>query len=111
MSSMCFFIPGCAPTDVYTLSLHDALPICAVQRNLRSLRQQLRRAGSVDQVQEAVTGEVEVPDGGLGSGSQRDLAIGVERSEEHTSELQSPDHLVCRLLLEKKNNCTNALAP
>src|SRR5258708_11098245 len=30
------------------------------------------------------------------------------RSEEHTSELQSPDHLVCRLLLEKKNQCTDA---
>src|SRR5258708_27217230 len=29
------------------------------------------------------------------------------RSEEHTSELQSPDHLVCRLLLEKKNRCNN----
>src|SRR5258708_25120543 len=29
----------------------------------------------------------------------------IKRSEEHTSELQSPDHLVCRLLLEKKNNC------
>src|SRR5258708_28398801 len=34
----------------------------------------------------------------------RDVAPAFERSEEHTSELQSPDHLVCRLLLEKKNN-------
>src|SRR5690348_17867195 len=31
--------------------------------------------------------------------------VNIERSEEHTSELQSPVHLVCRLLLEKKNNC------
>src|SRR5258708_31646405 len=41
------------------------------------------------------------------------LARGIrrgERSEEHTSELQSPDHLVCRLLLEKKNNKSNTLS-
>src|SRR5258708_20826037 len=35
----------------------------------------------------------------------------LSRSEKHTSELQSPDHLVCRLLLEKKNNCINNLIP
>src|SRR5258708_18639172 len=35
--------------------------------------------------------------------------LGVDRSEEHTSELQSPDHLVCRLLLEKKKNTTNRI--
>src|SRR5260363_111006 len=37
-------------------------------------------------------------------GTARNQQDGVKRSEEHTSELQSPDHLVCRLLLEKKNN-------
>src|SRR5258708_27201525 len=36
---------------------------------------------------------------------------GVARSEEHTSELQSPDHLVCRLLLEKKNICSRPACP
>src|SRR5258708_27423325 len=42
--------------------------------------------------------------------SRPDKAIvGIERSEEHTSELQSPDHLVCRLLLEKKKISTNTL--
>src|SRR5438552_13858568 len=35
------------------------------------------------------------------------IDTGTNRSEEHTSELQSPDHLVCRLLLEKKNTCAN----
>src|SRR5438552_18914923 len=46
--------------------------------------------------------EVHPGEGGIGSG-ENELADGtVERSEEHTSELQSPDHLVCRLLLEKK---------
>src|SRR5258708_22234139 len=39
------------------------------------------------------------------------LATGLPRSEEHTSELQSPDHLVCRLLLEKKNTAGNTHAP
>src|SRR5258708_25875542 len=38
----------------------------------------------------------------------RAVTFGPKRSEEHTSELQSPDHLVCRLLLEKKKNITNA---
>src|SRR5258708_25370754 len=44
--------------------------------------------------------------GGIGAQSQP--AAGAGRSEEHTSELQSPDHLVCRLLLEEKNNAINA---
>src|SRR5258708_14711673 len=40
----------------------------------------------------------------LASGKAKDILVLAGRSEEHTSELQSPDHLVCRLLLEKKNN-------
>src|SRR5947208_12183305 len=81
-----FFFNVTATTEIYTLSLHDALPILAV----------------------------------VGGGGQAELATVHERaampvpaalawpaaggrSEEHTSELQSPDHLVCRLLLEKKN--------
>src|SRR5258708_331228 len=67
-----FFFNDTATTEIYTLSLHDALPICH-----RSLQ---------DHAQE--------PQGRRHSGQHR--------SEEHTSELQSPDHLVCRLLLEKK---------
>src|SRR5438552_5414175 len=75
------------PSDYYTLSLHDALPIssppcagsaansssCATRKGLprKNRNWKLRHARS-------------------------------KRSEEHTSELQSPDHLVCRLLLEKK---------
>src|SRR5258708_27980411 len=38
---------------------------------------------------------------------RRTIDLGISRSEEHTSELQSPDHLVCRLLLEKKKNITS----
>src|SRR6266496_10052 len=69
-----FFFNDTATTEIYTLSLHDALPIFA---------QPHRDAGS--------------------RGHERDLAKIVERrSEEHTSELQSRRDLVCRLLLEKK---------
>src|SRR6516162_10309809 len=67
-----FFFNDTATTEIYTLSLHDALPICGVG--------------------------VVIPDPChqcMGDGR-------VRRSEEHTSELQSPCNLVCRLLLEKK---------
>src|SRR5258708_24386316 len=77
-----FFFNDTATTEIYTLSLHDALPISRrPQRlNLRVLAHQNSSR--------------------IGSGIANS---GVQRSEEHTSELQSPDHLVCRLLLEKKN--------
>src|SRR5574340_1698659 len=68
-----FFFNDTATTEIYTLSLHDALPIC----------------GNTPAI--------------LGCGPH---GIGAHRgrSEEHTSELQSPKDLVCRLLLEKKKN-------
>src|SRR6266581_9725610 len=69
ISSFFFFFNDTATTEIYTLSLHDALPI------LRGCRP-----------------------GSCGHGGGR----WPRRSEEHTSELQSPVHLVCRLLLEKK---------
>src|SRR5438552_7341682 len=84
-----------AITAIYTLSLHDALPICEPARE-------------VDQaLREFLVGSLEVEDDGdRVLEPVRDLLRVVEaareRSEEHTSELQSPDHLVCRLLLEKK---------
>src|SRR6266567_8666342 len=74
-----FFFNDTATTEIYTLSLHDALPI------LRSRRKQPRE---------------ERRDGRLRRGSRRRRAR--LRSEEHTSELQSQSNLVCRLLLEKK---------
>src|SRR5688500_20371727 len=84
-----------APTDIYTLSLHDALPIspaplaCAAARcrvspaRARSARRLLRH--QLQGLRSAHPGTPRAP-----------------RSEEHTSELQSPCNLVCRLLLEKK---------
>src|SRR5438876_4689977 len=78
-SFILFFFNDTATTEIYTLSLHDALPIwrrdLAVQRHLR---------------------DAHVP---------RAVRPGL-RSEEHTSELQSPVHLVCRLLLEKKKHAS-----
>src|SRR5438034_11732817 len=83
-----FFFNDTATTEIYTLSLHDALPIlhrCAGPGRLR------RR----------------VEDQGAGARAVRRRRSGhpvggCERSEEHTSELQSHSDLVCRLLLEKK---------
>src|SRR5258708_17272965 len=75
-----FFFNDTATTEIYTLSLHDALPIYHADR---------RRAGVV-------------PAAARCRGGHRGLTPLHDRSEEHTSELQSPDHLVCRLLLEKK---------
>src|SRR5438876_7722737 len=86
-----FFFNDTATTEIYTLSLHDALPIssgAAAGEGGRPLY------GAID----GTTGRA--------SPAWRDFSFGeiyrVSRSEEHTSELQSPVHLVCRLLLEKK---------
>src|SRR2546428_9563265 len=70
-----FFFNDTATTEIYTLSLHDALPICNASRS----------------------------DAGGGSNpASRTMPNSASRSEEHTSELQSRSDLVCRLLLEKK---------
>src|SRR5689334_24843744 len=79
-----FFFNDTATTEIYTLSLHDALPILSRDDT------RLRRAGSGPHGDRRVQG----PRPAL-----RRLS---RRSEEHTSELQSQFHLVCRLLLEKK---------
>src|SRR5258708_39301904 len=78
--SFFFFFNDTATTEIYTLSLHDALPISGWSC----------RGGKEH------------------DGPRAGAAAGI-RSEEHTSELQSPDHLVCRLLLEKKKNILAAL--
>src|SRR2546429_7218106 len=84
--SRLFFFNDTATTEIYTLSLHDALPIyLVIAAPGRGQARHLR--GS------------ELADSG-----------GLYRSEEHTSELQSRLHLVCRLLLEKKNALTVKLA-
>src|SRR5690625_7036667 len=80
---------------ISTLSLHDALPISLVQGDLWGIAEQRARFGDVQ--------GLGVRDGAERVAGQRRLgAWGQERSEEHTSELQSRGHRVCRLLLEKQ---------
>src|SRR5258708_33716743 len=85
-SSFFFFFNDTATTEIYTLSLHDALPIYPV----RAPSEQFPAGGHPEQ-RPAHLGDHRIR-------RRRPRP----RSEEHTSELQSPDHLVCRLLLEKK---------
>src|SRR5256885_11759331 len=82
-----FFFNDTATTEIYTLSLHDALPICCVPRS-----PEVKAAAALAQ----------------NDARPRPTRRSFCRSEEHTSELQSPCNLVCRLLLEKKKN-TNPL--
>src|SRR2546422_1833339 len=83
-----FFFNDTATTEIYTLSLHDALPILDDQA-AQALLSDKELRGTPAAWQRLVAGYEALP------GSWR-------RSEEHTSELQSRLHLVCRLLLEKK---------
>src|SRR5438132_8071706 len=84
-----FFFTDTATPEIYTLSLHDALPI---SRHFEASRS---RAWRVAQRRPA---RQQLPGRGAGRRGRRRR----ERSEEHTSELQSHSDLVCRLLLEKK---------
>src|SRR2546430_5914484 len=75
-----FFFNDTATTEIYTLSLHDALPI-------------FMGVGRPEDIVAAVMRGIDL----------FDCVMPTRRSEEHTSELQSQSNLVCRLLLEKKN--------
>src|SRR5688572_25460046 len=87
-----FFINRTATTEIYTLSLHDALPISVSETRVAARRlDSLPRLRSVHRRLGNTRCAEERP-----ASSRR-------RSEEHTSELQSQSNLVCRLLLEKKN--------
>src|SRR2546429_5139267 len=89
-----FFFNDTATTEIYTLSLHDALPISAA-RNIEAPRHADVRADDLNQ--------------SLHPQTQERAPRFPPRSEEHTSELQSRLHLVCRLLLEKKKKNTTTI--
>src|SRR3712207_7122352 len=93
MRSCFFFFNDTATTEIYTLSLHDALPICSahILTTVERITHHAGRRGS--------SLLVERP--------RADSDDDQKRSEEHTSELQSRQYLVCRLLLEKKKNITS----
>src|SRR5256885_7120324 len=98
---MFFFFNDTATTEIYTLSLHDALPISAAVQVQQHGQARGRRLA-------ALHGRIETRRQ-QGAIARRNLQIidtrqNRLRSEEHTSELQSPCNLVCRLLLEKKKN-------
>src|SRR5256885_8031477 len=89
--SIFFFFNDTATTEIYTLSLHDALPICCLINEFSTCISAASSSGFME------------------STSTFFKAV---RSEEHTSELQSPCNLVCRLLLEKKKkDRTDLIAP
>src|SRR5436853_2169801 len=93
-----------APTRIYTLSLHDALPIChgaAFQSGPRRPVAMPRNGAAADRLA-AISRADAVEQVGRGQVVGERLNF---RSEEHTSELQSLRQLVCRLLLEKKKVC------
>src|SRR3712207_8990752 len=89
-----FFFNDTATTEIYTLSLHDALPI---------LPQHPRAVPAPYDAQVGARDPRDGPRRATGDrGEHRRPQAGDTRSEEHTSELQSRQYLVCRLLLEKK---------
>src|SRR3712207_7459106 len=100
MDANLLFFNDTATTEIYTLSLHDALPISSdllFRRRLPGLH-----SGGADQVDGVAIATHHVAGDVVG-----DDPVAALRSEEHTSELQSRQYLVCRLLLEKKysNSC------
>src|SRR5256885_13096351 len=98
---MFFFFNDTATTEIYTLSLHDALPIFPDDTKTDNQNQQFAFRGGLGGFGRGGFG------GPFGGGNNAQTATSSDRmkkkrSEEHTSELQSPCNLVCRLLLEKK---------
>src|SRR3712207_9409150 len=95
-----FFFNDTATTEIYTLSLHDALPILLI-------RQEVQHGRSIEggQGQRGAQQAAHLPQAEPDARGWRERPAHL-RSEEHTSELQSRQYLVCRLLLEKKKKNT-----
>src|SRR3712207_8425541 len=98
---ICFFFNDTATTEIYTLSLHDALPICVPGATIPC-------SGSSPATWTSVPAITTAPSSSAPLGKVTRWTVSAakarsyQRSEEHTSELQSRQYLVCRLLLEKK---------
>src|SRR5690606_40872977 len=104
--SLSLFLNAPPPPETYTLSLHDALPIFTSAPASRSCFADSSSSPSVVTPARAI--RKTVPASGARAIASETARIGVlsSRSEEHTSELQSRENLVCRLLLEKKKKNT-----
>src|SRR5256885_8846727 len=100
-----FFFNDTATTEIYTLSLHDALPIYAQMLQRPNLHRR--------KIEHSAGAGIEIVDLESIVEDSDAAEVAVVRSAEHTSELQSPCNLVCRLLLAKKNillsHCITAL--
>src|SRR5207302_10532734 len=99
-TNTCFFFNNTTTTKIYTLSLHDALPISKAESEFY-----VRPNGNIHSWCIACMKQLRVdrnPEIAAYQRRRRKNRSGAERSEEHTSELQSRENLVCRLLLEKK---------
>src|SRR3712207_8526282 len=100
VTSVYFFFNDTATTEIYTLSLHDALPICVGERWEMA-------SGAQSWPAELIEASPLPPSNRPGGSFRLEFRgpfepVLAQRSEEHTSELQSRQYLVCRLLLEKK---------
>src|SRR5204862_6398942 len=91
LHSVSFFFKDTATTEIYTLSLHDALPICVPGDRIVITESGILAPADVARMR---------------SRGVNAFLVGEARSEEHTSELQSRRDLVCRLLLEKKKDAS-----
>src|SRR3712207_9367624 len=90
--SSCFFFNDTATPEIYSLSLHDALPICHLQAGTSGQVSKPQWHGRKPKAMKTlIVGDHFIPSSAF-------------RSEEHTSELQSRQYLVCRLLLEKNKS-------
>src|SRR3712207_8587309 len=92
--SLFFFFNDTATTEIYTLSLHDALPICSRPAGCGRPSRGRARCSAATASCSTTTSP--------GSSPTPRRCTPTRRSEEHTSELQSRQYIVCRLLLEKK---------
>src|SRR3712207_7786577 len=103
---MFFFFNDTATTEIYTLSLHDALPIFILRTAWESRYESISFEGKPASPRTARprSDRVRTPIG-READHVRPVCV-LKRSEEHTSELQSRQYLVCRLLLEKKKKQT-----
>src|SRR3712207_7473601 len=111
MMILCFFFfNDTATPEIYTLSLHDALPICRVAGRAEPPAEQVARRAQQrtarPRQRSLVARHVPVP-ALVAEELELVALVRRKRSEEHTSELQSRQYLVCRLLLEKKKNNTS----
>src|SRR5258708_17892608 len=104
LPALSFFFNDTATTEIYPLSLHDALPISIPAKSASAVDSCHRIQNQRKAARRMKIGITCYPN--LHSPGRLSLVL-YSRSEEHTSELQSPDHLVCRLLLEKKKNYRN----